>query len=296
MPTSSPPTMSGCDRDSSPHLPHCPLIRDVSVETLPHLPTDLASLIDQGFLHCWKSGVCLQHPRLFVLLSCAPDPNDPDRNLVVTEVSPCQQGRKVLSYVVDHIDTLVREWHQELANTDGYQPKVRQLIPCFVCERLGLEPHNFTFVQCQQQSSKADTICCPKHPRLQVDLHQVVPDIMLHDVDADLLLSHDDISYEDTDGNILGSGGYGKVIFHLYLNTTDHFGGEPSSRSEVFQWEGLYVRFADTFYQDKKIAILRFKNRLHPMTFKRNGKLVNLCPVTKLVNAKNHIIFYHKLH
>lgn len=216
MPTTSPPTISGCDGDSSPHLPHCPLIRDFSVETLPHLPTDLASLIDQGFLHCWKSGVCLQHPRLFVLLSCSPDPNDPDRNLVVTEVSPSQQGRKVLSYVVDHIDTLVREWHQELANTDGYQPKVRQLIPCFVCERLGLEPHNFKFVQCQQQSSKADTICCPKHPRLQVDLHQVVPDIMFHDVDADLLLSHDDISYEDTDGNILGSGGYGKVVRGQY--------------------------------------------------------------------------------
>ena len=45
---------------------------------------------------------------------------------------------------------------------------------------------------------------------------------MLHDVDADLLMSGDDISYEDTDGNILGSGGYGKVICHFYLNTPDH--------------------------------------------------------------------------
>jgi len=55
-------------------------------------------------------------------------------------------------------------------------------------------------------------ITCPKHPRLQVNLHQVAPDIMLHDVDADLLLSQDEITYEDTDSSTLGSGGFGKVV------------------------------------------------------------------------------------
>lgn len=195
----------------SPHLPRCPFIEDFPVERLPLLPTDVALLIDHGFLHCWKSGVCLRHPRLFLLLYCAPDPEDADRQLVITEVSPCPQGRRVLSYVVDHIDTLIREWYQELSTTDGLQPKVRQLIPCVVCERLGLEPHKFTFTECQLQSSKADTICCPKHPRLQVNLHKVAPDIMLHDVDADLVLSHDELTYEDTDSNILGTGGFGKV-------------------------------------------------------------------------------------
>lgn len=157
--------------------------------------------------------MCLRHPRLFLLLYCAPDPEpEADRQLVITEVSPCPQGRRVLSYVVDHIDTLIREWYQELSATDGFQPKVRQLIPCVVCERLGLEPHKFTFAECQLQSSKSDMILCPKHPRLQVNLHQVAPDIMLHDVDADLLLSHDEITYEDTDSNKLGSGGFGKVL------------------------------------------------------------------------------------
>ena len=205
-------------RLSTAHLPGCPFIEDFPVDRLPQLPTDLASLIDQKFLHCWKTGVCLRHPRLFLLLYSAPHPQDPDRHLVITEVSPCPLGRRVLSYVVDHIDTLIREWYQELSTTDGWQPKVRQLIPCVVCERLGLEPHKFTFVECQQQSSKTDMISCPKHPRLQVNLHQVAPDIMLHDVDADLLLSHEEITYEDTDSSRLGGGGFGKV-FCLPVNS-----------------------------------------------------------------------------
>ena len=200
----------------SPHLPHCPFVGDFPVERLPQLPTDLASLIDDGFLHCWKSGVCLRHPRLFLLLHCVPDREDTDRQLVITEVSPCPQGQRVLSFVVDHIDTLIREWYQELSFTDGLQPKVRQLIPCMVCERLGFEglkSHKFTFTDCQLQSSKADTISCPKHPRLRVNLHQVAPDIMFHDVDADLLLSLDEITYEDSDSNRLGTGGFGKVLY-----------------------------------------------------------------------------------
>lgn len=191
----------------TPHLPYCPFKEDFPVDSLPHLPTDL---IDHGFLHCWKSGVCLRHPRLFFLLYCFPDPTS-DRQLVVTEVSPCPQGRRVLSYVVDHIDTLIREWYQEFSSTDGQQPKVRQLIPCVVCERLGLPPYKFSFAECQLQSATSDTISCPNHPRRKVNLHQVAPDIMLHDVDADLLLSRGEITYEDTESYRLGSGGFGKV-------------------------------------------------------------------------------------
>ena len=209
--TSAGDTSRGNSRIGTPHLPYCPFIEDFPFESLPQLPTDVATLIDNGFLHCWKSGVCLRHPRLFLLLYGVPDTDD-DRKLVITEVSPCPQGRRVLSYVVDHIDTLIREWYQELSTTDGWQPRVRQLIPCVVCERLGLVPYKFTFAECQLQSSKSDTIPCPKHPRVQVNLHQVAPDIMLHDVDADLLLSHDEITYEDTDSNKLGSGGFGKVL------------------------------------------------------------------------------------
>lgn len=204
---------SGADkpRSPTPHLPDCPFVEEYPVDFLPELPTDLATLIDDDFLHCWKSGVCLRHPRLFLLLQSVTDTGS-NRQIIHTEVSPSRQGRRVLSFVVDHIDTLIREWYQELSMTDGQQPKVRQLIPCMICEKLGLPPFKFAFAECQHQSSESDFIRCLNHPKLVLDLHKIAPDIMLHDVDPDLLLSHEDITYEDAESSVLGSGGFGKVF------------------------------------------------------------------------------------
>ena len=124
-------------RSKTPHFPNSPFVKEFPVDYLPKLPTDLTTLIDDNFLHCWKFGVFLRHPRLFLLLHCVADTGS-DRQLIQTEVSPCRQGRRVLSFAVDHIDTLIRKWYQELATMDGQQPKVRQLVPCMMCERLGL--------------------------------------------------------------------------------------------------------------------------------------------------------------
>ena len=195
-------------RSETPHLSNCPFVEEFPVDYLPELPIDLATPIDDNFLHRWKSGVCLRHPRSFLLLHCVLDTGS-DRQLIRTEVSPSRQGRRVLSFAVDHIDTLIREWYQELSTTDGQQPKVRQLILCTMCERLGLAPYKFTFAECQRQSSKSDLIRC--HPNWEVDPHKVAPDIMLHDVDPDLFLSHEDVTYEDANSSILRSRGFGKA-------------------------------------------------------------------------------------
>ena len=124
-------------RSKTPHFPNSPIVKEFPVDCLPELPTDLTTLMDDNFLHCWKSGVCLRHQRLFLLLHCVADTGS-DQQLILTEVSPCRQGWRVLSFAVDHIDTLIRKWYQELATMDGQQPKVRQLVPCMMCERLGL--------------------------------------------------------------------------------------------------------------------------------------------------------------
>ena len=71
--------------------------------------------------------------------------------------------------------------------------------------------YKFKFTDCQRQSAKSDLIRCPNIPNWEVDLHQVAPDIMLHDLDPDLLLSYEDVTYADADSSILGSGGFGKV-------------------------------------------------------------------------------------
>ena len=44
-----------------------------------------------------------------------------------------------------------------------------------------------------------------------VALHDIVPDLLMHDIDEKFLLSSEDISYQEDDTSLLGVGGYGKV-------------------------------------------------------------------------------------
>ena len=200
-----------CHFDSASHLTDCPCVPDFPVECLPPLSDDVSKLMDDGFLHCWLSGVCLHHPRLFFMVSSLPDPNVQGRHLIITEVSPNHIGRQVLNYIVDHIDTLIKEWYPNLAGTDGCDLLVQQFIPCIICERYGLEPHKFTFLQCQGQSELSDHIACPVHPT-PCNLHHIAPDVMLHDVDGDLLITEEQLEYEESEASLLGKGGFGRVV------------------------------------------------------------------------------------
>ena len=76
--------------------------------------------------------------------------------------------------------------------------------------------YKFKFTDCQRQSAKSDLIRCPNHPSWEVDLHQVASDIMLHDVDPDLLLSHEDVRYEDADSSILKLGVRSKTSSYFF--------------------------------------------------------------------------------
>lgn len=193
------------------HEANCRARQDFVFSNLPDIPTDLSSLIDGGSLFCWRTGICLNHERLYFTISTMKDPNE-DRVLIVTEVTPSRVGRRVLNYIVDHIDTLIKEWYPDLSLSDGIEPRVRQYIPCVLCERHGIKPHRFSFVQCQRQSSQADNIPCPNHSGVDLSLHLVAPDVMLQDVDPQLLLSKDEIEFDEGESSQIGSGGFGKVV------------------------------------------------------------------------------------
>ncbi|KAK3715077.1 hypothetical protein QZH41_012136, partial [Actinostola sp. cb2023] len=194
------------------HERSCLARKDFPLNEIPDIATDLSTLVDSGSLRCWRRGVCLQHERLFFTISTMDDPTEEDRVLIVTEVSPSRVGRRVLNYIVDHIDTLIREWYPDLSISDGIGPRVRQYIPCVICERHNIKPHQFSFVECQLQSSKADTIPCPNHSGLDLNLHLVAPDVMLQDVDPDLLLSKEEIIFDKSESSLIGSGGFGTVV------------------------------------------------------------------------------------
>ncbi|XP_032226652.2 leucine-rich repeat serine/threonine-protein kinase 2 isoform X2 [Nematostella vectensis] len=265
------------------HEPNCPCLKEHQAGSIPELPSDLPTLIDRHFLRCWRSGVCLSHQdtNLFVKVSHIGDPQDKSRELIVTEVSPNRLGRRILSYVVDHIDTLIREWYPDLSFTDGRELKVRQAIPCTVCERLGTTPTMFPFVQCQAQSSISDSIPCPNHPEVELNLHLVAPDIMLHDVDPDLLLSTEEIKYENTESNLIGSGGFGKVVVRGECR------GQPVAIKFFDKCDDEIDPLRHYFEARKELNVLR-RVRQHPYLINIIGvSLRPLCLVLELAEKGN---------
>ena len=185
----------------------CTLCKEnVPVNELVTIPLDVAELIERKLLLCWRSGICFNHPNLFLAVC-----HRPLSNTVVVEsaVSPSPLGRRLLTFVVDHLDTLIKEWYPGLLLSYGAEPTVRRLIPCRLCEKSGIpKPHVFTFDFCVTHYSMGNFVKCPRH---EVSIQDIAPDVVLQDIDADLLLDEEEIEYETTDANKIGDGAFGKV-------------------------------------------------------------------------------------
>ena len=201
--------MSTCDdvedtQASDVQMEKCTLCKEnVPVDQLVTIPLDVADLIRMGYLQCWRSGVCLKHPNVFLLVSHR---SLPDTFIVECAVSPSFLGRRLLTFVVDHVDTLFKEWYPGLLNSCG---AVQKIIPCRVCEKNGVaKPHRFTFDSCVTQYSMGNFVKCPRH---EVPIHDIAPDVVLQDLDPELLLREEEIEYEATDANRIGDGAFGNV-------------------------------------------------------------------------------------
>ena len=137
--------------------------------------------------------------------------------MVEIAVSPNALGRRLLTFVVDHLDTLIKEWYPGLLRSYGTEATVQKLIPCRSCEKEGKRIlHMFSFDSCVTQYSMGNFVKCPEH---EVSLGDIAPDVVLQDIDADLLLQEDELKYEKSDANMIGEGKRGTI--HYYINVLD---------------------------------------------------------------------------
>ena len=179
----------------------CTLCKEiVAVDQLVTLALDIGELIELKYLHCWRSGVCFVHPEAFLVVVYRALS---DSVVVEIGVSPNALGRRLMTFVVDHLDTLIKEWYPGIGTSDS---SVKKLIPCRTCEKDGNpRPHMFTFDSCVTQYSMGNFVKCPEH---EVSMHDIAPDVVLHDIDADLVLQENDMQYDRSDANIIGKGKY----------------------------------------------------------------------------------------
>ena len=135
---------------------------------------------------------------------------------VVIVASPNNAGKKIIGQLVDLVVSLMNEWYPGL--TEGLHVGLEQKVPCYECLKQGrAKPFDFRVEQCLPIIAKNQTtIECgyfrndpPKNHT--VPLADIVPDLLLQDIDPEFLLNSEDINYNQDESSLLGKGGYGKV-------------------------------------------------------------------------------------
>ena len=155
----------------------------------------------------WKSGFNYCDPLLYFLVE------DLEVHGVHIVVTPGREGCKVYGQLVDLISNLVEEWYPGLLGTQTAEQGLEQRIMCYQCLTEGIsDPHIFSKESLVQYITQCNAnVPCPNgHEVALVDL---VPDLVLADIDKSFLLEEGEVVFEKDDSQWLGQGGFG-TVFH----------------------------------------------------------------------------------
>ena len=237
-----------------------------SLERGPHeqifgSPVDLPYLLFHRYLVCWRNGILLKHPQLYLSVSLLP-PED-GYELVRTKVSCTMMGYRALAFIVDHIRTLVKDWFPGLGGIDRHKnPYVSQFVPCPTCLTVGINPpYHFNVVECLRESMTRDYIICGNsHTPEVVKLSELCPDLLFMDLGSSMQLKTCDLRYDESNESLLGSGQYGKVY-------TGRYNGKAAA-IKIYNFKLKekpdYRELLDHFYEVRQEAVVLSRIRHHP--------------------------------
>ncbi|XP_076586819.1 leucine-rich repeat serine/threonine-protein kinase 1 isoform X1 [Chaetodon auriga] len=147
-----------------------------------------------------------------------------------------------MAFITDHVNALIEQWFPALtaSESDG-SLLIEQYAPCPLCASLrprkqasrsvqvderggrgedegggrgeGADVHYFNMEDCVLAAVEKDHIICPQHPEQPVPLQELVPELFMTDFPARLFLERAQLEYSEVEGNILGQGGSGTIIY-----------------------------------------------------------------------------------
>ena len=218
FPESGPPTISGPMPVSTDS--------EIKLTTLPNFPAALPIHLEDTYsaeditLHYWREGLFYRDPGVIFQiesLTSSQHFRQEKGDGVLLIVSPTNEGKRIIGQLVDIVLALVNEWYPGL-NESTQNGGIEQRVPCFECVKHGrAKPFEFLVEECLTVIARNETVMeCGYYrndpPRNhKVELTDIVPDLLLQDMDARFLLRKDDITYEEDNASLLGKGGYAKI-------------------------------------------------------------------------------------
>ena len=210
-----------CDRSttqpslsSSPGVlesPSVPGSRHLSREESQGESLEVFPIEGGGNLVYWRTGLFYNVNKLtFVIESLAELKRYQDKDGVLILASQGADGRKILGQLIDIVEQLISEWYP------GLNGELEQKVPCIECIKCGVpSPHEFKVDQLLPLIADHKLInkCSGGH---EVRLVEIVPDLLLQDLDSEFLLDPREIIYKQEKESLLGTGAFGEVYRGKY--------------------------------------------------------------------------------
>ena len=161
----------------------------------------------------WRTGLfCKVGTLFFCVESLAQNPNYHDKQGILIVCSPTARGRNVLGQLIDIVELLISEWYP------GLSSDLEQRVPCLECHKRDIaNPCEFKIDQLLLliANHKLTHECDANH---KVQLIELVPDLLLADLDPVFLLDPDQVIYRIEKESLLGIGAFGEVYHGKYKN------------------------------------------------------------------------------
>ena len=198
-----------------------------SPQLLPHfpkkLPNDLTDSFDAKEIHLeyWHTGLCYKDPEIMFRVKSLLESKYFQEELkdgILLTTCANNAGKKMICELVDLVVSLVNEWYPRLLgdNDNGLEQKVL----CIECIKQGrLKPYAFQVEQCQAviKMNEMTMECGYFHDdparNHTVLLTDIVPDLLLQDIDPEFHLSSEEIICKGRYYHLIGRVGYGDICF-----------------------------------------------------------------------------------
>ncbi|CAH2275810.1 leucine-rich repeat serine threonine- kinase 2 isoform X1 [Pelobates cultripes] len=165
----------------------------------------------------WRQGIFLSwSPEAYTLVESASVQGNPNSFLRVT-VPSCRKGCILLGQVVDHIDSLMEEWFPGLLETD-ICGESETLLKKWVLYSFddGQEHKKILLSDLLVKAEEGDLMVNPDDHRSTIPISQIAPDLVLADLPRNIMLTNEELEFDQAPEFLLGDGGFGSVYRALY--------------------------------------------------------------------------------